>query len=374
MPSPFDITVATNTIALDNKRAGIATFTVKNDTRRRIRATAKVSTQPPNAAQWLTIRPPEGGGVADSPDVRDFPVEGTVQFQIDVAIPPDAPPGGYTVKLIVAEEINPDENFSESPEVTFVVPEPPKPEPRRFPRWIIPAIIIAVLLVVAIIVVAVVSSNNQRDKDATDTAVALANAETSTAVANMTATQAALETQNAANAEQTASAQTATAAVNMTATQVALERQNAASANATGTAAALAGAETATAIENMTATHIGMLTQTPAALTQIKLNACPTYGDSDPLATPPPYTRILRRQRLTLPGSTPGFMSGSDVRAVQTRLCELGYTPGGLDGVYGPNAEQAVREFQTVNGLQVDGQVGPNTWNKLFSADAIRAL
>lgn len=340
MPSPFDITAATNTIALDNKRAGVATFTVKNSTRRRVRAVAKLSTQPLEAAGWLTIRPPEGGGVADNPSVRDFPVEGTLQFHVEVVVPPAALPGSYTVKLIVAEEVNPDENFSESPEVTFVVPEPPKPEQRRSPRWIIPAIIIAVLVIVAIIVVAVVSSNNQRDKDATDTAVALANAETLTAIANMTATQAALETQNAADA------------------------------NATSTAAmALSNAQQT----DTAATQTAALTRTAEALTQIKLNACSTYGNSNPLATPPPYTRIIRRQRLALPGSTPGLMTGDDVRAVQTRLCELGYTPGVLDGIYGANTEQAVREFQTRNGLQVDGQVGPNTWNELFSVDAVRA-
>ena len=38
MANLFSITVATNTILLDNKREGIATVTVHNETRRRIRA------------------------------------------------------------------------------------------------------------------------------------------------------------------------------------------------------------------------------------------------------------------------------------------------------------------------------------------------
>jgi hypothetical protein len=35
------------------------------------------------------------------------------------------------------------------------------------------------------------------------------------------------------------------------------------------------------------------------------------------------------------------------------------------DGVYGPNTENAVRAFQTAEGLSVDGIVGPETWNRM---------
>ncbi len=36
------------------------------------------------------------------------------------------------------------------------------------------------------------------------------------------------------------------------------------------------------------------------------------------------------------------------------------------DGIYGPGTETSVRNFQTVNGLTVDGVVGPETWGALF--------
>jgi peptidoglycan hydrolase-like protein with peptidoglycan-binding domain len=59
-------------------------------------------------------------------------------------------------------------------------------------------------------------------------------------------------------------------------------------------------------------------------------------------------------------------MSGADVYAVQTALVKKGFNPGGIDGVYGPKTETAVRAFQSVSGLEVDGIVGPKTWAKLI--------
>lgn|GEM_PF-3614484 len=146
MPSPFDITTATNTVNLDNKREGVAVFTARNATRRRLHATARVSTMPPEGAQWLTILPPEGGDPATA-NQRDFPIESTQQVQVKIAVPESAAPATYTMKLTLADEVNPDENFSTSPDVLFTVREIEKPTPRPFPVWIIPVIVIAVLVI-----------------------------------------------------------------------------------------------------------------------------------------------------------------------------------------------------------------------------------
>jgi len=60
------------------------------------------------------------------------------------------------------------------------------------------------------------------------------------------------------------------------------------------------------------------------------------------------------------------------VTQVQQRLIELKYMdPGSADGFFGFRTYQAVRAFQRLNRLQVDGIVGPETWAKLFSATAI---
>lgn len=56
---------------------------------------------------------------------------------------------------------------------------------------------------------------------------------------------------------------------------------------------------------------------------------------------------------------------GADVMHLQTRLASLGYTVGKIDGIFGKNTESAVRQFQTDNGLEVDGIIGPLSWEKI---------
>ena len=61
---------------------------------------------------------------------------------------------------------------------------------------------------------------------------------------------------------------------------------------------------------------------------------------------------------------------GAEVGALQTKLILAGYTgkdgqPLSADKHYGPNTEHAVREFQQVNGLKVDGKAGENTLHRL---------
>ena len=55
---------------------------------------------------------------------------------------------------------------------------------------------------------------------------------------------------------------------------------------------------------------------------------------------------------------------------IQRRLQALGFSPGPLDGIDGPQTRAAVTEFQRANGLTPDGIVGPITTAALFPADA----
>lgn len=60
------------------------------------------------------------------------------------------------------------------------------------------------------------------------------------------------------------------------------------------------------------------------------------------------------------------LMRGDDVLAVQTRLDELFYEVGELDGIFGLNTREAVIDYQIEKGLEVDGVVGRITWDSLF--------
>jgi peptidoglycan hydrolase-like protein with peptidoglycan-binding domain len=57
--------------------------------------------------------------------------------------------------------------------------------------------------------------------------------------------------------------------------------------------------------------------------------------------------------------------SGSDVEALQRALTSQGFSPGAVDGIFGPATESAVRSFQSARGLTIDGIVGPATWRAL---------
>lgn len=59
--------------------------------------------------------------------------------------------------------------------------------------------------------------------------------------------------------------------------------------------------------------------------------------------------------------------SGSSVRKLQILLNGLGYDCGKVDGDFGTKTEKAVKAFQKANGLDDDGEVGKNTWEKLLN-------
>jgi len=61
---------------------------------------------------------------------------------------------------------------------------------------------------------------------------------------------------------------------------------------------------------------------------------------------------------------------GEVVTYLQQLLDQLGCDPGGVDGIFGPNTERAVKEFQTNQGLAADGVVGPKTWAALDNLTA----
>ena len=58
--------------------------------------------------------------------------------------------------------------------------------------------------------------------------------------------------------------------------------------------------------------------------------------------------------------------AGRFVYIAQGLLRAKGFYYGDLDGKAGSIVEDAIRAFQSKNGLAVDGSCGANTWTKLF--------
>jgi peptidoglycan hydrolase-like protein with peptidoglycan-binding domain len=61
---------------------------------------------------------------------------------------------------------------------------------------------------------------------------------------------------------------------------------------------------------------------------------------------------------------------GTDVKSIQEQLIELKYLKSGSTGYFGTDTEAAVKIFQQRNGLAVDGCVGSQTLEALYSNDA----
>ena len=67
-------------------------------------------------------------------------------------------------------------------------------------------------------------------------------------------------------------------------------------------------------------------------------------------------------------------MSGDQVRQIQTRLAELGYLSASfVSGTYDTATQQAIRQFQTANGLSADGVAGQSTQSRLYASGVVTA-
>ncbi|HYO49491.1 MAG TPA: hypothetical protein VEW94_06535 [Chloroflexia bacterium] len=146
MPSVFAITTAANSLVLDSSRRGETQFTVTNATGRPLRARARVAPEGGAQATWFTIA---GEGE------RDFPVDGTQQYVVQIAVPGDVPAGRHSFRLDVVDVALPDENLTQGPTIAFEVPAP-LPVKKPFPSWIPIAIIAAIILLGGIIAALVV--------------------------------------------------------------------------------------------------------------------------------------------------------------------------------------------------------------------------
>jgi peptidoglycan hydrolase-like protein with peptidoglycan-binding domain len=105
---------------------------------------------------------------------------------------------------------------------------------------------------------------------------------------------------------------------------------------------------------------------TPTQTTPTQTTPTQTTPEATPPATttPPPAETIPEDERLELEST------GDSVEQLQVTLKELGFDPGPVDGDFGPLTQAAVVAFQTANGLDPDGVVGPITAGALNAAQA----
>jgi peptidoglycan hydrolase-like protein with peptidoglycan-binding domain len=63
-----------------------------------------------------------------------------------------------------------------------------------------------------------------------------------------------------------------------------------------------------------------------------------------------------------------GLINVNTLAGIQTALEKIGYDPGKIDGIDGPNTNAAVKAFQKAAGIGVDGIAGPKTKKALLVA------
>lgn len=96
------------------------------------------------------------------------------------------------------------------------------------------------------------------------------------------------------------------------------------------------------------------------------------WGYVEPVSISPTWVHFDRR-RGTPTCASGGYpllrqgSVGSYVLVLQDSLNRLGYSTGGLDGIFGSATTNAVKAYQTKRGLVSDGIVGCATWSNLMS-------
>lgn len=87
-------------------------------------------------------------------------------------------------------------------------------------------------------------------------------------------------------------------------------------------------------------------------------------------AAPAPQARPKAASDKALEPLPEGIMDLVDARypselGIQIALRKAGFYRGKVDGKIGLMTDQAVKDFQSANGLKVDGKAGPKTWKAL---------
>jgi serine/threonine-protein kinase len=139
MAHSFTISTTTTTVLIDQGR-GEAVFTVTNVNTQVVRGRAKVVPLEAAKDAWFAVE-----GEAE----RDLQPNETQSYRVRVAPSADSPAGKYSFRLDMVSVVNPDEDYTEGPVVSFDYK--PAVGRRPFPWWVIPVAAV-VLLAVGLVV------------------------------------------------------------------------------------------------------------------------------------------------------------------------------------------------------------------------------
>ena len=142
MTSLFNITVVSNSVNLNEKGEANSPFTVENRSGRIVRGRAVLEILSSAAKDWVKL-----SGESE----HEFAIGETIQILVSIKVPRDAAPGAYKFRLNMVDTSNPDENFTQGPDVTFNVPVPETKTLQPFPWWILVVAAAAVVLIVVVV-------------------------------------------------------------------------------------------------------------------------------------------------------------------------------------------------------------------------------
>ena len=117
--------------------------------------------------------------------------------------------------------------------------------------------------------------------------------------------------------------------------------------------------------------------QSPELFAQLVFNVCKQHPEAAVVQVVNEMIRVvIAPDKITTAADRVKIGDGNDalyfyrdgIKAIQTRLVELGFLKGGADGMFGPGTQSAVQEFQTKAGLTPSGMPDDITLMGLFYA------
>ena len=135
----FTVTAAHKKLKLKSGAAR-GSFTVTNTSAQTLRGRLLARPSEQAKPEWFSI-------VGDS--VRDFAPNAAVQVAVQLNVPAGSPPGSYSFRLDAVSQVDPDEDYTEGPSISFTVKAPEQPK-----RPILPWILVVVGAIVLLVIVA----------------------------------------------------------------------------------------------------------------------------------------------------------------------------------------------------------------------------